>query len=441
MENSADMKKTLALLGAFLMVVSGSPVTAQMPVMTPGALPVSSSVPAGFEKVGVVGAASGQVELKAPGQAGRIASSGQPVFMGDEIKTDEKGRLQILFLDQTVFTIGPKSTLVIDEFVYDPKTNDGKIKASITKGVFRYVSGKIAAKNKDSVSVKLPTATIGFRGTIVGGNVGEDGGALAGLLGPGANNDAGEDNGSFVMRNGSGDQQEVNRAGFGVRAGADGDISGVFQLSNDEINGLTAGLSPSGDQSGEGGGSATDESGEGIVLTGENSSSANSLENLSDSNSDTTTLAAQDAAEDSAGIADGITKMSDLSKIVTGIFHYYITGTYYGSGTMSGKIEIDFGSRTIAGGNSYITISDGVASDTTSGMSTPQPFGSSGNAVFHWSNVSGSQGTFTNIDIALGNSGGVVAENATVKVDYSPISANPAPGSGSGEGSRSPGPA
>ncbi len=79
---------------------------------------------------------------------------------------------QILLLDETVFTIGPNSTIIIDKFVYDPKSQKGEIKASITQGVFRYVSGKIAAKNPDSVKVKLPTASIGFRGTIVGGSVG-----------------------------------------------------------------------------------------------------------------------------------------------------------------------------------------------------------------------------------------------------------------------------
>jgi hypothetical protein len=249
-----SVKKIVSLFGILSILASTSSVFAQMPIAVPMAAPVN------LEKIGVVAAAKGKVELTTPGQVGRIASSGQAIFMGDEVKTDSKGHLQILLLDQTVFTIGPSSAIVIDEFVYDPKTEDGKIQASITKGFFRYVSGKIAAKKPDNVSVKLPTATLGFRGTIVAGNVNQDGSSRAALLGPGANNNAGARIGSFIMSgtgSNAGDSQEVNRAGFGVDAGVDGNISGVFQLSDADINNLTAGLSPS-DEGGNGG---DDESG------------------------------------------------------------------------------------------------------------------------------------------------------------------------------------
>jgi hypothetical protein len=79
--------------------------------------------------------------------------------------------MQILLLDQTVFTIGPESELVIDEFVYDPKTNAGKLSAEITKGVFRFVSGKIAHEKPEDMNVKLPAGTLGVRGTMVAGRV------------------------------------------------------------------------------------------------------------------------------------------------------------------------------------------------------------------------------------------------------------------------------
>ena len=431
------MKKTLASFLTFFLALSAPAVFAQMPLGAPMA---PAAAPA-FEKIGIVAAAQGTIELKTPGQVGRIAKSGQPIFMGDEVKTSAEGHLQILLLDETVFTIGPNSLIVIDQFVYDPKSHAGEIRASIVKGVFRYVSGKIAAKNSDSVKMKLPTATIGFRGTIVGGSVAENGQGLAALLGPGDNNDAGAQSGSFTIQGAGGDHQDVNRTGFGVEVGADGGLSGVFQLSDNQINGLTSGLAPSGNQSGgnDGGGSVTDQSGESTVLTGENSNVANAIEGLSNSNDDASTTAAQDAAAENAGIANGVTTMEQLSRIQTGIFHYYGTGTYNGMGTMTAQVDIDFGARTIGGGNSSVSVSYGGYTDTTSGVGSVIPFGNSGPATFHWSNVSGTMGgTFNNIDVTLGNSGGVVANQANVTTDYS--GGMVPTGSGSASGSRVDGP-
>ncbi len=442
------MKKTIASFSVFFLMISEPLLFAQMAVPMPAIAQAS-----GLERVGVVAAAGGKVELTTPGQVGRIAQSGQAIFLGDEVRTDALGHLQILLLDETVFTIGPNSTIIIDKFVYDPKSQKGEIKASITKGVFRYVSGKIAAKNPDAVKVKLPAATLGFRGTIVGGSVGGNGQGLAALLGPGSNNDAGAPGGNFTIEGTDGGFQSVSRTGFGVEFDGNGGVSGVFQLSGDQINGLTGGLgggapgsggqgSGGGNENGFGGdGNMGNLSGENNVLGGMNGNMINGISGFADGLYAQSVIGAQEAAQSGvSGVKDGITQSSDLSTITSGVFHYYATGTYYGSGTMTAEIDIDFSSKTIVGGNSYVSISDGAYSDKTAGMSTPVSFGSSGDATFHWTNVSGSSGTFTNINITLFNSGGVVAEQATVKVDYVPISVGPASGSGSAEGPRLDGP-
>ncbi len=322
------MKKIVASLSAFFLVLSVPSVIAQMPLSIP-AMPAASLV---LERIGVVAAAQGKVELTTPGQIGRIAQSGQVIFMGDEVTTDAKGQLQILLLDETVFKIGPNSSIIIDKFVYDPKTSAGEIKASITKGVFRYVSGKIAAKNPDSVKVKLPTATIGFRGTIVGGSVEPSGQGLVGLLGPGDNNDSGARIGSFTIDGEGGGQQEVNRSGFGVEVGADGGISGPFQLSDDQINGLTGGLG-GGDQGGGAGlggdSNMGDLSGENNALVGANTLLLGGLESFSDSLNDVSVIGAQDARnQNGLGNPNGTTRVSDLSGL-SGSYSYSGSGSFY----------------------------------------------------------------------------------------------------------------
>jgi hypothetical protein len=67
--------------------------------------------------------------------------------------------------DNTTFTVGPNSDLVIDKFVYDPATDSRSIIANLSKGIFRWVTGKTASKNPGQMEVTIPVGTIGIRGT------------------------------------------------------------------------------------------------------------------------------------------------------------------------------------------------------------------------------------------------------------------------------------
>ena len=438
------MKKTLASLVAFVFIFSGSSAFAQMPVSVPGMMP---AVSAALEKVGVVAAAQGKVKLSMPGEAGHIAESGEAVFISQEVATDAKGHLQILLLDETVFTIGPNSAITIDKFVYDPKSHAGEIRASIAKGIFRYVSGKIAAKKSDSVSMKLPTATIGFRGTIVGGSVEGNGQGLVALLGPGDNNDANAPIGSFSIEGQDGDHQDVNRTGFGVEVGASGGLSGVFQLSDEQVNGLTSGLAPSGDrgqtggtggQTGGGGdqggvlggGNMGSLSGETGALTSETSSLTGSLTNLTDGLDDASNQASQDAAANSDKAADGATTYEQLARVTTGTGHYDFSSVYKnlsGSpvGTMTGKAVIDFGNQLFGVAGTDVTVTQGGYSVTTfDNTYQPQSFSNISSAgAFNFKDAWGFDesanhvGDF-DITIALSNQNGTTAEQATAAVKY-----------------------
>ena len=93
--------------------------------------------------------------------AGRVVR----VDTGTRVTTGPTGRLQILLLDETVFTIGPNCDMVIDEFVYDPDPSARKISVNITKGIFRWVTGKTAPKDPARMKVKTPGVAGGLRGT------------------------------------------------------------------------------------------------------------------------------------------------------------------------------------------------------------------------------------------------------------------------------------
>lgn len=91
-------------------------------------------------------------------------SKGTGVEMNDAIKT-QQGKVGITFEDNTRVQVSENSKLVIDDFVYDPKSKAGKLGAKIALGTVRYASGQIAKNSPQNVALSTPTATIAVRGT------------------------------------------------------------------------------------------------------------------------------------------------------------------------------------------------------------------------------------------------------------------------------------
>ena len=84
---------------------------------------------------------------QARGQSGsRTIMIGQSIAHRERIQTTSAGSVQLLFIDKTSMTIGPNSDLAIDEYVYDPTTNTGKLAATLSKGVMRFVGGAPAPR-------------------------------------------------------------------------------------------------------------------------------------------------------------------------------------------------------------------------------------------------------------------------------------------------------
>ncbi len=160
----------------------------------------------------------GDVQL-ASGQVGaairqRPAKSGEQIFLGDRIASGSNSGMQVLLLDETTFTVGADSQVTIDEFVYDPRSGNGKVAASIGKGVFRFVSGKVAQNEPRNMTVRTPVAVIGVRGTAVWGDIGEDRAIIA-LAGPGKENNSGDKPGGIDVTSPEG-TVKADRPGFGA---------------------------------------------------------------------------------------------------------------------------------------------------------------------------------------------------------------------------------
>jgi len=81
----------------------------------------------------------------------------------ERFTTGALGQTQLLFLDESAMTIGPNSDLTIDQFVYDPKSGTGQLAMSASRGLLRFVGGKLS-KQEEGVSLRTSTATLAVRG-------------------------------------------------------------------------------------------------------------------------------------------------------------------------------------------------------------------------------------------------------------------------------------
>lgn len=104
------------------------------------------------------------VNPAATSSTGRTLTLGAAIIHKERIRTDTAGSAHLLFMDRTTLNIGPNSDVLIDEFVFDPNSNTGKMSVSLAKGVMRFVGGQIS--HNGNAQVKTPTASIGIRGAV-----------------------------------------------------------------------------------------------------------------------------------------------------------------------------------------------------------------------------------------------------------------------------------
>ena len=145
--------------------------------------------------IGIVGAVSGTVKTTT-----RELKTGDKIYLNETILAGTKSGTQILLLDQSTFTIGSDSEVIMDTFIYDPDTNDGKIVASVKQGSLKVISGLISNKDPDSLTVEVPEGTLGSRGTEFQTIVSKKQTDTL-LIGPGKNNTLGLRPGEVLVGN------------------------------------------------------------------------------------------------------------------------------------------------------------------------------------------------------------------------------------------------
>ena len=127
------------------------------------AVSIAANVHAATPKVGVAAAVKNNVQ-RVTGSGAQQLAVGSDLFTSERIRTGEDSIAQILLLDKTTLTVGPRAELTLDSFVYNPSGGAGRVVLNAVQGTFRFITGSQAPR---SYTIKTPVGNLGIRGTIV----------------------------------------------------------------------------------------------------------------------------------------------------------------------------------------------------------------------------------------------------------------------------------
>ena len=116
-------------------------------------------------QIAKVTAIKGDVLIKSAGQY-KIAKLNSPINKLDTITTEKNARIQLVFQDNTMISIGKNSTFSIKEYIYDLGKKP-KVAFKFGYGTFKSITGKIGKLNPKGFKLESKTATMGIRGTII----------------------------------------------------------------------------------------------------------------------------------------------------------------------------------------------------------------------------------------------------------------------------------
>lgn len=100
-----------------------------------------------------------------PVETRRAANSGDAVQLNDRLSTGQTGAATITLKDGTVITLGPNTTVNLDQFAFNTTTQKGHFLLDLLQGSVRVVTGLLGKVNPELFKVKTPTSVVGVRGT------------------------------------------------------------------------------------------------------------------------------------------------------------------------------------------------------------------------------------------------------------------------------------
>lgn len=123
-----------------------------------------AAVPALAQQVGTATAVNPTSESTPPSGTTVALTVGAHIVHKERIHTTT-GTVQLLFLDKSTLSIAPNTSILIDEFVYEPNSGQGHMLAKLTQGALRYVGGELS--HAGEATITTASAAIGIRGGTV----------------------------------------------------------------------------------------------------------------------------------------------------------------------------------------------------------------------------------------------------------------------------------
>ncbi len=127
---------------------------------------VAAKDPAIGKVIAIRGQATiGRAEIK------QTLQLGGEIRSKDIVRTGQRCRLQIMFTDNTIISLGPVSEFIVKDYAWDETARQGKMTSEVKEGVFRILGGSITKKSPEQFITETPGATIGIRGSMYAGSV------------------------------------------------------------------------------------------------------------------------------------------------------------------------------------------------------------------------------------------------------------------------------
>jgi hypothetical protein len=99
------------------------------------------------------------------GDSTRRLQDGDEIHQYDVLITAAGARLKVMLADGTRVTLAEEAELLVDEFVFEPESDQGKLGLRALLGAFEFTGGAVEDVPESTVEVMTPVAMLGVRGT------------------------------------------------------------------------------------------------------------------------------------------------------------------------------------------------------------------------------------------------------------------------------------
>ncbi|MCK5826045.1 MAG: FecR domain-containing protein [Desulfuromusa sp.] len=114
--------------------------------------------------IAIVKQVQGTVTVKRAGEALPV-EQGDRLRAGDILITGGDGHIGVIFHDGSILSLGERSFLRVEDFVFKPIESEFKFNLDLKKGTALFESGKIGTLSPEDFTFTIPEGTIGIRGT------------------------------------------------------------------------------------------------------------------------------------------------------------------------------------------------------------------------------------------------------------------------------------